>query len=125
MRAVAIGAVVMLAYGTAEAIHFRQFCAKHLAWIRVEQNPSAVVLDGGFAVAREGDALFTCVIDHCFGVAGCHADLSCYCAPATMTSTGLAELLNARSCAVDHLVPSPGDDTGACRHAHCDEHVGP
>lgn len=124
-RAVAIAAVVILAYGSAEAVHFRRFCARHLAWSRAQRDPSAVVQDEGFAVARQGDALFTCITDHCFGVAGCHVDLSCYCAPAAMTATALADVLNARSCTVDHLAPSRDDDTGACRHARCDEHVGP
>jgi hypothetical protein len=123
VRAVIIGVTTMALYGGAELVHFEAFCAKHLAWLRVQQNASAVVRADGFAVARPGDALFTCVTDHCFGVA-CHVDLGCYCAAATITPTELARLTDARSCAVDHLTPSFADTTGACRFGHCDDHIG-
>jgi|SRR5215469_11046946 len=123
-RTIAIGISTLLAYGGAEEIHFRAFCARHLAWLRVQQNPSAVVLDDGFAVARAGDAIFTCVRDHCFGL-DCHVDLGCYCAAASLTPGELAQMVDARSCAVDHLAPSPADATGACRYRRCDDLVGP
>jgi len=124
-RAVAIGALVMLAYGGAELVHFRAFCGKHLAWLRRQHDPAAVVVDDGFAVARAGDAIFTCETDHCFGIGGCHVDLGCYCAAASLSADAVAQLLDARSCVVDHLAPAPTDATGACRYAHCDDHIGP
>jgi hypothetical protein len=124
VRTVVVGIATLLAYGGAEEIHFRAFCAKHLAWLRVQENPSAIVRDDGFAVARAGDAIFTCVRDHCFGL-DCHVDLGCYCAAASLSPGELARMIEARSCAVDHVAPSLADTTGACRYGRCDDLIGP
>jgi hypothetical protein len=127
-RAVLRSALVALAtvatLGTVEYVHFRAYCEHHLAWERVQANPSAVVRDDGFAVARAGDRIYTCATVHCFGPLGCHDDVSCYCAPATLESAALSRIVGG-VCAVDKVEPLRTDAFGACRHARCDQHIDP
>jgi uncharacterized Zn-binding protein involved in type VI secretion len=112
------------ALGAVEYVHFRAYCEQHLAWKRVRTNPSAVVRDDGFAVARAGDAIYLCATVHCFGPLGCHDDLSCDCAPATLGSAAVGRIVGG-TCAVEKAEPLRTDAFGACRHAQCDQHIGP
>jgi hypothetical protein len=120
--AVALATVGIL--GGVEYVHFRAYCEHHLAWKRVQANPLAVVRDDGFAVARVGDAIYSCSVVHCFGPLGCHDDLSCYCGPATLGSAAVGQIVGGM-CAVDKVEPLRTDAFGACRFARCDQHIGP
>jgi hypothetical protein len=123
-RVLGAAAVTAAVYAAAEVIHFHFLCESHQAWLRLEADPSAVIRDDGFATARQGDALYVCTTEHCFGIVGCHQDAACYCASVQPPVT-LARVLGGVRCELDHLTPSPLDGTGACRHAHCDKLVGP
>jgi hypothetical protein len=118
--------VALLTAGLCEGVAYVDFlklCDAHHAWERRQTDATAVVLDGGFGVARPGDALFVCTRPHCWAF-DCHEDTVCVCAPAS-DGAHLLETLLSGSCTIDRLTPSIADETGACRHARCDSHVGP
>jgi hypothetical protein len=99
------------------------FCSKHRAWLRHQRGDTQPIAAAGYQVARPGDAIFVCETEHRFdGRLDRHADLSCYCAPATMSAADLGRVL-AGACVVEALHPSRSDERGACPHARCDNHV--
>jgi hypothetical protein len=109
----------------AEVVLFGFFCPQHRAWVRTMERNQPVVLDGGYKIAREHDSIFVCTTRHCLTGPICHQDRACYCAPAERSPEQVAAGLPSASCLLDHARPTAGDDDGACRHAHCDEHIGP
>jgi hypothetical protein len=83
-----------------------------------------VIRDTGYVFARQGDAIFACTTPHSLGPITWHQDLDCYCAPATMSAAAVGQRLGGE-CRVDQLTPSRTATTGACRQAHCFEHIDP
>jgi hypothetical protein len=123
LRSIAAAALTGLVLFAASWIDFTSFCAPHRAWEQRQHGGSPVIRSEGMRVALPGDALYACITQHCFaGTAGCHVDLSCYCAPAETDAATLGRLI-AGSCTVDQPHPSRSDVTGACEHALCDERV--
>jgi len=94
-------------------------------WVTFRRCPAhralaaPVILDGGFAVARPGDAQFACTVRHCLVGSLCHDDARCYCAP---PEVDVAARIGG-ACVVDHLHPAPADEDGRCRNARCTEHL--
>jgi hypothetical protein len=127
LRAFGVSLVVAALCHTVAFTDFAAFCQRRLAWQRVNSGVSPVILDNGFGVARPGDAIFACESSHCFdGVLACHPDLDCVCAPATLGAEQVGALMApAGRCVVDQPAPSLADESGACRHARCGEHVSP
>ncbi len=98
-------------------------CSKHQAWIRHEHGDTRPIAGEGYQVARPGDAIFVCATEHRFeGGLDRHEDLSCYCAPATLTAADVGRLITG-ACVVDAPHPSRTDERGTCPHARCDNHV--
>ena len=124
LRSMGVGVVTVAFLGGVDYVHFAAYCERHLAWNRVQANPSAVVRDDGFGAARPGDSIYTCSTVHCFGPVGCHDDLGCYCAPAALGAAALGQIVGG-TCTVDKATPLLSDAFGACRHARCDGHVDP
>ena len=99
------------------------FCSKHQAWIRHEHGETQPIAGDGYQVARPGDATFVCATEHRFERwLDRHEDLSCYCAPATLSAADVGRLI-AGACVVDAPYPSRTDERGACPHARCDNHI--
>jgi hypothetical protein len=125
LRSMAVAVAVVGTLAAVEYTHFAAFCEKHLAWNRAQAGSSDVVVrDAGIRVARAGDAIYTCTTTHCFGPLGCHDDLGCYCAPAALGPAAVGQFVGG-SCTVDKVEPRLSDAFGACRHARCDDHIGP
>jgi hypothetical protein len=122
VRSIGVAVMTVAVMGAADYLHFVAHCEKHLAWMRVQANPAAVVRDDGFGVARRGDIIYTCATVHCFGPIACHEDLGCYCAPDTLGPTAVGQLVGG-ACTVDKAQPLLSDAFGACRYARCDEHI--
>ena len=123
LRSIAAAALTGLVLFAASWIDFAGFCSPHRAWERRQSGGSPVIRSEGMRVALPGDALYACTTEHCFaGTAGCHLDLSCYCAPAETEAVALGRLIGG-SCTVDQPRPARSDVSGACQHALCDERV--
>jgi hypothetical protein len=121
---VGLGLVTVMVLTAVEFLHFAAFCERHLAWKRLQADPSAAARDAGFATARTGDSIYSCTTVHCFGPLQCHDDLVCYCAPSTLGAAALGRFINA-TCTLDKPKPLSSDAFGACRYARCDQHVDP
>ena len=122
VRSIAAAALTGAVLLAASWIDFA-FCSKHQAWMRHEHGEAQPIAGDGYQVARPGDAIFVCATEHRFeGWLDRHADLSCYCAPATLSAADVGLLL-AGTCVVDAPHPSRTDERGACPHARCDNHV--
>ena len=125
LRSIVTAAATALVLASANWIDFTALCVQHRAWVRHEADRSAVIRSDGYMVARPGDAIYACTVEHCFaGAFDCHTDLGCYCAPAKLGVATLSAMI-AGSCSVDQARPSRDDEQGACRHARCDEQVPP
>lgn len=120
--AVRAAALTLILWLVAQAGANALLCPPHLAWLRVQAEPSAIVLEQGERVARPGDAIFVCERTHRSGVIAWHKDLDCYCAPAAMTAADLGRRMNG-SCVIDKIAPLRSDDWGACRYARCSRGV--
>lgn len=123
LRSIAAAALTGVVLFGAKWIDFVALCSPHRAWVRRESGGSRVIRSDGMMVALPGDAIYSCTTEHCFsGTVECHVDLSCYCAPATMTAEALGRLIGG-SCTIEQVHPARTDVQGACQHAVCDEHV--
>ena len=123
-RSLFVAAVTIVVLESAAFATFAAFCTQHHAWQRGESGRSTVIRDTGYHVARPGDAIYACTTSHCFGPFACHDDLGCYCAAAAAGTAAIGQMVSG-TCVLDQATPSLADDRGACRHARCDEHVGP
>jgi hypothetical protein len=123
LRAIGIAVLTAGLHEGMAYVDFATLCDAHHAWERRQANPSAVVRDSGFGVARQTDAIFVCTRPHCWAFA-CHEDTECVCAPPSDDPLRLSALV-VGTCELDHPTPSITDDTGACRYARCNSHVGP
>jgi hypothetical protein len=123
-RSLAVALSTLLVIGAAHLLYDIALCARHRTWERARDRRSPVIRDSGFAFARPGDAIYACVTPHGIGPITWHRDLDCYCAPATVGTEGVSRLLGGQ-CIVDQPAPSRSDASGACRHAHCSEHLDP
>ena len=122
LAAAAITAAVLVA---ANWVDFAAFCRGHRAFVRRQDGRSDVIRADGYMVARPSDSIYACTVQHCFaGALDCHADLGCYCAPATLGADRLGTLIGG-ACSVDQPHPSRDDDHGGCRRARCDEQIPP
>jgi hypothetical protein len=99
-------------------------CPEHRVWQRVHAGQTDVILDSGYRYARPDEAIYVCTTPHRLGPVLLHEDLGCYCARADLGASALGRTLGG-SCSVDHLHAARGDESGACRHAHCSEPVPP
>jgi hypothetical protein len=123
LRSIAAAALTGVVLFGARWVDFVALCSPHRAWVRRESGGSPVIRSDGMMVALPGDAIYSCTTEHCFiGIAGCHIDLSCYCAPAVIDADALGRLIGG-SCTIDQPHPARTDIAGACQHAVCDEHV--
>ena len=66
-RSVAIALATAGILGAVEFVHFRRTARTISPGSASRRIQSAVVRDDGFAVARVGDAIYTCSVVHCFG----------------------------------------------------------
>ncbi len=121
---IAVAVSTLLLIGGAHVVHDVAMCSRHRAWTRVHGQRSTVIRDSGYAFARPGDAIYACATPHALGPITWHQDLDCYCAPASLGAHELSRLLGGQ-CIVDQPVPARSDASGACRHGHCSEHLGP
>ena len=125
VRSIVTAAATALLLMSANWIEFTTLCPQHRAWIRRQADRSAAIRPEGYMVARPGDVIYACTVQHCFaGSFDCHTDLACYCAPATVGSGTLSGMIGG-SCSVDQPHPSREDDQGGCRHSRCDEQLPP
>ena len=120
-RSIVIGALTLSTWGAGQILYIVAFCPPHRVWTHVQRGDSVVVLDHGETVARPGDAIFVCETPHGTGPILWHQDLSCYCAPASITAEQLSRTLTG-SCTIDKRSPARDDDYGACRFARCSHH---
>jgi len=121
VRSIGGAAAALALIGLGELTYFTAFCPQHRAWVRTEQDPSGVVQDHGYRVARPGDAIYVCTVPHCVGPL-CHEDRACYCAPLDLGAAALGRQIPG-ACALDKSQPSRLDAFGACRYARCDTHI--
>ena len=124
LRSIAIAAATLLVGGAGDALWLFAFCPRHHAWQRVHDQRSPVVVSSSYAVARPGDAVYSCTTPHRVATIAIHEDLDCYCAPAPFDARTLGARIGG-DCALDNAHPTRDDDFGACRHAGCGEHVDP
>jgi hypothetical protein len=125
LRSIAAAAAALIVLGAGQVIYDAAFCQRHRRWVRVNEQHDPVIRDDGYEFARRGDAIYACVSPDRLGpIVTFHQDLDCYCAPAAAGAEAIGRLLGGQ-CVVDQLTPSRSDDTGACRHAHCGQHLDP
>lgn len=125
VRSIAAAAAMLVVIGAAYVTYDAAFCERHQRWLRVHEQHAAVIRDDGYEFARLGDAIYACATPHPLGgILTWHQDLDCYCAPASAGVDAVSRLLGGQ-CVVDQHAPSRADQGGACRHAHCAEHVTP
>ena len=123
IRSLAVAACTLAVIGSAHLLHDVEWCPKQQAWARVHERHDPVIRDSGYLFARTGDAIYACVSPHRLVPITWHQDLDCYCAPASAGADAMSAWLGGE-CTVDQPAPTRGDASGACRHAHCGEHIG-
>jgi hypothetical protein len=125
IRSIGVAAAALLVIGAAHVLYDAVLCPQHRRWVQVTLQHEPVIRDDGYLFARTGDAIYACVSPHRLdAILTWHQDLDCYCAPAQTGADAVGRLLGGQ-CVVDQLAPMRNDDRGACRHAHCSEHLDP
>jgi hypothetical protein len=124
LRSIAVAVSTLLLIGAARVLHDVTLCPHYRRWMRVHAQDDRVIRDTGYVFARRGDAIYACTTPHTLGPITWHQDLDCYCAPATMSAEAVGQRLGGE-CRVDQLAPSRTATAGACRQAHCFEHLDP
>jgi hypothetical protein len=125
VRSILIAMGTMLTIGAAHLVYATGFCQGHRRWVRVMEQHDPVIRDDGYLFARTGDAIYACTSpDRIGSIVTLHEDLDCYCASAADGAEAASRLIGGQ-CTVDQIAPTRGDETGACRHAHCAQHLGP
>ena len=136
-RSCAIAVLVYLAACGGDLIEFFFLCHKHELAEQSARGEPVVAADSGFGYARPFDEILLCHTQHCLRSdpahpIACHEDLSCLCVEASVTADPKemqrrfsAHGMRHVDCTVDKAHPTRDDATGACRYAHCNEHLTP
>lgn len=119
-RSLAIACATLAVAGATSLAVILLSCPRHRAAVARLDGRAAVVLDSGYRFARASEWIYTCMTPHAIGGLVVHDDLGCYCAPAGSDPAALGAAL-AGACEVERTRPSRLDDSGACRHAHCED----
>jgi hypothetical protein len=110
-------AAITVAVGLAGHAAYFALCPRHRAFDRVARGATRVILDGGYGVARAGDRVFACTVQHCFAPGWCHRDARCSCAAGLDARAVAARLGDAGECRLD--------EGEACPGARCEDHFDP
>ena len=136
IRSGLIAALVYTGARAGDLVEFFFLCHGRELAQRAASGEPVVVTDSGFAYARPFDEILLCRMKHCLRAEphtiSCHEDLACLCVdakaasdPREMDRRFKVRGMRPIDCTVDKAHPTRQDAEGACRYAHCDDHLAP